>query len=47
MLRQITEEQLISMLENSSGSEVGKKVKIQRRKYGIDDDDDDDDEDMR
>ncbi len=54
MCVQVTEAQLIAMLEQISGSTEGegsvglakKGVTIQRRKYGFDDDDDDDDSDL-
>mmetsp|Transcript_27446 Transcript_27446/g.27669 ORF Transcript_27446/g.27669 Transcript_27446/m.27669 type:complete len:112 (-) Transcript_27446:139-474(-) len=42
---QITEAQLISMLEGE-GKQTTSKIVIKRRDYGMDDDDDDDDNDI-
>lgn len=48
----VTEPQLITMLEQISGSESAetsapkKKITVQRRKYDMDDDDDDNDDDF-
>lgn len=40
---QVSEEQLITMLEGAETSSGTGKIKIQRRNYGLDSDDDDDD----